>query len=272
MKPLVVFFALGALVHLARTQCVAAPTAPPSAEAPPLVVRVQPGQALDGAVDDALLVEVALARGAALTDPLIRDRLLTTSHAAGMDDPTRAIALGLLQADPIARQRLRFQGELALAAPVAASPEQVAAYLSAHAERYRGPERLDLEQVFVAHGGDVAGRAAELAEGRVRSDPSLLPRQARAATVGELSARFGDAVGEALRTAPLGVWQGPLRSPFGSHFVRVSARVPGTLPPPEQLQRRALADWQAESRAARLRERLVALRQGRRLVVERLDP
>lgn len=78
--------------------------------------------------------------------------------------------------------------------------------------------------------------------------PTLLPAALAGATPAEIAGYFGADFAEALVNAPEARWSGPLVSPFGLHLVRVSARVPGRLPPFEDARRLVEREWTAEQR------------------------
>ncbi len=290
MKRLAIFFACGAVLHLATRAM-----APEGAEAAArqlrlLPVRVLPGQDPAAVVEEALLVDLALERGAALTDPVVRDRLLSAVHRLG-GEPTgdtsaleRAVKLGLPLADPVVRQRLRFHGEQALAPPQEPSSAQLQTFIAARSERYRAPERVTLEHRFYRDppAGDdcpphttaravVAGAGgrgdAGCPGGARRGDPTSLPLRLENATLAELEARFGPEVLRAVRVAPLAVWSAPVRSPFGFHRVRVEGRRAGGQLPFHAIEKRALADWRAETHSQRLDDALAELQLRRRIVV-----
>src|SRR6202008_2866117 len=102
---------------------------------------------VERAIDEAVLVDQALAHGGALIDPVVREQLLRSmrigpSSEQGSDAELleRALSLGLPRADPLVRQRLSFQAQQVLRAGArleAPSDAVLAAYLEQHAQRYR---------------------------------------------------------------------------------------------------------------------------------------
>jgi len=296
MRPLACFLALGALLFFVKRALVpwVAPDVP--ASTPTLTVRLAADASAadeERAVEEALLVEEAVRRGGALIDPVVRTQLLATmraSHAADVADEdgallARALSLGLHQADPVARQRLTFQAEQLLAREEPGDPPSDAAltaYLREHAERYRLPARVRVEQLFLsrARRGDrldadaqrlvaLLGRDRDAVERRTLADPSLLP-EALEASEHELDVRFGPGFAAALAACAPGVWCGPIASTYGLHVVRVARRGEAVLPELAHVRPRVLADFQHDRRRERVRARLRALRASYRIDVERL--
>lgn len=284
MRPLVHFFVLGALLLVAKQQ-LAARAMPAS-----LTVEVS-GQAsttdVERAIDEALLVEHALARGAWIADPVVRDQLLVAMRLdptqEGDDDATiaRARALGLHRIDPVIRQRLARQAEQLLVARAHAERPSDAAlrmYLNDHRARYELPATVTVAQLFLSRarrGAALADDARALAEqlhaGRdlPHGDPTSLPRTLTEVTAAQLDQRFGPGFGDAVLAAPERSWTGPLPSSFGLHFVRIEARRPARLPALSEVRARLLADHAHDQRAALLRAQLRALRAQYRIHVAR---
>jgi hypothetical protein len=145
-----------------------------------------------------------------------------------------ALAMRLEQDDPVVRRRLSQKVQFILdtgSASGAPTEAELQAWLDAHADRYRVEATYALNQRYfdpARHGGGVAGAetAAKraLAAGRTTAgDPTMLPAklEGRAADV---ERQFGADFEQALRTLPVGGWQGPVRSAFGLHVVELTAR------------------------------------------------
>ena len=61
---------------------------------------------------------------------------------------------------------------------------------------------------------------------------------------------FGAEFADALKAMPVGAWQGPLRSGFGVHLVRLSARDEGRVATLDEVRARSRARLRADARAA----------------------
>ena len=296
MRHLAAFFVIGALL-LGGKRLLGPWLFPPA-------LRVQvDAQAsasdVEQAIDEAILLEQALASGGALLDPVVREQLMRTMQlpeaSSGPAADARgeapesielALSLGVHRADPLVRRRLAFQSEqLLMARAEAEQPSDAAldAYSRAHAARYARPARFSLQQVLVSrdvHGANLSRAAAALrarlpeaavdarAVGRL-GDPSLLPGALVEVGARELDARFGPGFAKALDAAPLDAWAGPITGAYGLHYVRVTARIPGRVPPLSQIRERVLGDYRHDRRSDLLRERLRALRTRYRIDVRR---
>lgn len=146
-----------------------------------------------------------------------------------------ALALGLERDDPVVRRRLgqKVQFILDSGAPAAPSDAELQRWLDEHAEDYRFEPGYAMRQVYFdpsRHGAATqevieAARAALNAGRAFAGDPTLLPATMEG-SASEIKHRLGDGFGEALRTLPVGSWQGPVRSSYGLHLVRIEKRTP----------------------------------------------
>jgi hypothetical protein len=132
-------------------------------------------------VIDAVAVEAAAAAQARRTDaPRDDDRRAAVVQQLADEEilVREAIALGLDRGDPIVRRRLaqkmRFVLEDEIGAP---SDAQLQAWLEAHPDRYRRPQRRTFEQLFFA--GASARQRAERARDRLRVDETVGDADAR---------------------------------------------------------------------------------------------
>lgn len=184
------------------------------------------------------------------------------------------LAMGLDRDDPIVRRRVGQKLEFIVdgTAPTAPTSAELQAWLDAHGDKYQIEPRYTLRQVFF----DVTLRGAKLdaavaaarraldAGKAPAGDPTLLPLALEQAKASEVSRIFGNEFADALKALPVGGWQGPLRSSFGVHLVKLSASDAGrraTLNEARaEVERDLLLARSAEARAAhyeKLRARYV---------------
>ena len=190
-----------------------------------------------------------------------------------------ALKLGLDRGDTVVRRRLQqkmeFVGDdLAAAEP---SDAELQAFLAANAARFREPERWSFRQVFVASEAGDGPRRAEATLASLRDggadpgtagDPTLLEPYHENLTAPDVAGVLGEELARALGGLPVGVWAGPVRSPYGLHLVEVTARVPARDPTLAEVRPEVLREWQAE-RGARAKEELyVRLRSGYEVMIE----
>jgi hypothetical protein len=120
---------------------------------------------------------------------------------------------------------------LRLQSGASVSEGEVRSYLDANADQYRAAPKYRFEQVYLntdRHPRDLDKAARQLglqlkrnASTHADGDPFLLGNTQGPASVSLIAARFGDAFAQAITKAPRDKWVGPLRSPYGLHFVRV---------------------------------------------------
>ena len=175
-----------------------------------------------------------------------------------------AIAMGLDRDDTVIRRRLRQKMEFVsedAAATAEPTEAQLQQFLAAHPEKFVEPARVTFQQVFVnaEKRGAAAMRdseriLAELQAGRgpanpsEAGDPTLLPAGLEDASPQEIAGSFGEEFGKQLDAAPLGQWSGPVRSTFGLHLLRVSARSTSALPKLTDIRPVVVREWQAQQR------------------------
>ena len=149
------------------------------------------------------------------------------------------LAMGLDRDDPIVRRRVAQKLEFLTdgATPTPPTTAELQAWLDANPDKYRSEPRYTLTQIYfdVARRGeklaaDVAAIRRALDVGKTPDgDPTLLPIALDQAGALEVKRIFGKDFADALKTLPIGSWQGPLRSSFGVHLVKLSAKDPGRL-------------------------------------------
>jgi hypothetical protein len=177
------------------------------------------------------------------------------------------LALGLERDDPVVRNRVRQKVEaLAEDASTAVPTDaELQAYLDAHRQQFVRPAALSFEQVYF----DPARREATLESdvGRAREalragrpaagDPTLLPPQMERALPADIQAVFGAEFEAAARSLPAGPWSEPIRSSFGLHLVRVTARTESSAPMLGEARDAVLREW-SRARSVEARERFYA--------------
>ena len=153
-------------------------------------------------------------------------------------------------------QKLTFLVEdlAALEPPV---EQDLRTWFEARRDEYENRETVTFDHIyFRGDGGHVAAVAArgaledaEPRNWRELGDPSLLARTYTAASrdgvCGDFGPEFCGAVDE---LSPAPTWQGPFKSTYGAHLVRVIRKTPAGLPEYEAVRERVLADYQQELR------------------------
>jgi hypothetical protein len=171
-----------------------------------------------------------------------------------------ALALGLDRDDVIIRRRLQQKMEFVSedsAALVKPTDEDLAKYLEAHADAFRGEPRATFRQVFLdprKRGAALAGDAKRLADllngAAPPSDPAtvgdglaLLDARYDDVSQTDVARQFGGAFAEAVVKLPVGRWAGPVSSGYGAHLVKVESLAPGRLPPLADVRPLVEREW-----------------------------
>ncbi|MFK7914562.1 MAG: peptidyl-prolyl cis-trans isomerase [Pseudomonadales bacterium] len=170
-----------------------------------------------------------------------------------------AAAMGLDQNDTIIRRRL-VQKLTFLTEDIAtaAEPEEaaLAAYYNEHIERYREPARFDFEHRYFSSDrrndalADATAALQTLAKDDAAQIGDAFMLQLRFANRSErqIGDLFGRDFAAGLVKLESGSWQGPLRSAYGQHLVRVTATSASAVQPLAQVRTRVLADYAQQRR------------------------
>ncbi len=145
-----------------------------------------------------------------------------------------ALALGLDRDDSIVRRRLAQKMEfLAMdATAVEPSERELRRLFDSQPDRFERPARLTFEHLYFsperrrgAVHDDVERALDQLRAGAsARGDPFMLQRRYADATAQQIAAELGRQFADALLDFPVGSWQGPLKSSYGLHLVRLETR------------------------------------------------
>jgi hypothetical protein len=196
-------------------------------------------------------------------------------------------AAGLDRDDVLIRRRVRQKMEFLAEDILAADPtdEQLGVFLASHPDRFRADDRLtfrqlyfsparradsidrDLEQVraTLAH-ADTATAAADL------GDPFLLGEEFRAVSQRDTARIFGDGFARQVFAAEQGRWQGPIASTYGKHFVFISERTIGGLPPLDTIRPAVVRQWTDARRTEAEQKLYRSLRDRYQITVETAAP
>ena len=208
-----------------------------------------------------------------LVDDYIRDEVFyREGRAAGLD-----------RDDVIIRRRVRQKMEFS--AEDASVPEpseaQLAAYLEANPERFKSEDHLTFHQVFLsatrraATIDDDSKRVASALTGAdaaidatALGDAFLLGEEFQAVSPKEVAGIFGDGFAKRISVMEPGRWQGPVPSSFGQHFVYISERIPGGVPPLDAVRQAVRREWSNARRLEAEQKLYASLRERYEIVVE----
>jgi len=187
----------------------------------------------------------------ALVEPIVRDEVLYR----------QALELRLDENDDEVRRRLvEKMGYLTqdLADPEPSSPEDLRAFYTARPDLFTVPSLVTFDQVFFSPGERGATLEADAAAGLIALRAGRAPTEVGDRTPlretydnaprEQVAVLFGASLADALFTAPPGDWQGPFRSDFGLHVVRLRNRTTQRLPPYEEIAARVAEEFGAQRR------------------------
>ena len=161
-----------------------------------------------------------------------------------------ALRLSLDQGDIIVRrrlvQKLNFLTE-DIATSQSPSDDQLRAFHNDNAQRYRLPARYSFRHRYFSTDRRADAKAdaeAALEDPEAKGDPFMLQRayaERSERAIGDLFGRPFAAALAALSPAP--DWQGPLRSAYGWHLVKLEQAQPATQLPFEEVANRVASDF-----------------------------
>lgn len=187
-----------------------------------------------------------------------------------------ALRLGLDQGDGVVRRRLVTKMDLsASAAAEGAQPDEEAlrAFYNANRQRYAEAGVVSFDQLYFSSEGAARAARAGLATDSAwqgKGEAISLPSSLEAVGAQEVQTRLGEDFAAALtRLKPGKTWQGPIRSGFGWHLVRLRARGSGDPPPFGEIRQQVENDWRSAEIAARKDRAYEVLRDAYRVEIAR---
>ncbi|MEQ8719724.1 MAG: peptidylprolyl isomerase [Sandaracinaceae bacterium] len=198
------------------------------------------------------------------------DEALIAEYARDEALHREALRLGLDRGDTIVRRRLIQKMELLLRAMAEPGPETLerdalAAYLAAHPERYRAPDRASFELVWFSRDrrpdaeADARQALARAELTPPEGDPFLLGSRFDDQTREQTRTRLGPALADAAFTAPVGRWSGPFTTTRGVFALHVERREPGALPALDEVRAAVSRDARREATEEATRRAVSAL-------------
>jgi hypothetical protein len=171
------------------------------------------------------------------------------------------VALGLERDDPVIKRRVRQKLEVIAEEQQsrdAPTDSELAAYLAQHADRFTSQGTVNFEQIPVRGSASAKEIEALLSAAKRGTDPatlgpaSLLPARVDDLRLDVVARDFGPSFAAAIVSLPLNEWSGPLRSGYGLHLVRVTARTEAVVPPIDDVRAAVAREWENERRVASL--------------------
>jgi parvulin-like peptidyl-prolyl isomerase len=182
---------------------------------------------VDGLVREEILAREAIDLGLDREDPVIRSHLASKMEFVALDRAPQ---------QPPSEEELRSWYE---EAPLAYQRPPQVSFVHVLFSRERGDRSLDDARALLdrAHSLNLSTE-----EALANSDPSTLEAIYTRRTQDDLLAIFGAELAGRLFSLELGVWSGPIESPFGFHLVRVFERTEAKVPTFDEARAKVLED------------------------------
>lgn len=228
-------------------------------------------------IDDAVLLAEAIQHDLHRRDPVVRYRLLQNIRLFSFGGPANrtdqqmlesALRMSMHRADLVARRRLIQQMRMLIESRVGVTEDELHAHYAAHPDDYRHQPRYDFELRFFPDGESLPPQPwgnLDAATG----EPFLLGQRFSGLSHQRVYNLFGSKFQQAIATAPLNRWHGPLRSIYGQHLVRVTARQSERPAPFDDVRARVIAQVYAEKEQAAVARWLDATRSTYDIRIER---
>ena len=175
-----------------------------------------------------------------------------------------ALARGYDRDDLVVRRAMQQKMEFLAASQALQEPpteEEIEAFFALRRERYRLPAVLSFSQVYVSadqRGANAESDAAQLLVRLRAEDPRpdeiegwgdaiMLRSHYSQQSEQDLAATFGQEFLEGVMLIPPGSWEGPIRSGYGLHLVRVASRQDGRIPDWREVGGRVINDMEFEA-------------------------
>lgn len=196
-----------------------------------------------------------------------------------------ALARGYDRDDVVVRRAMQRKMEFLAQAQAQQDPpsdQEIQAYFALRKERYRVPSVVSFQQVYLsldARGDRTEEEAAAELE-RIRAtdpepselagwgDPIMLDASYSGQTEQQVRSQFGDAFADAVLELEPGSWQGPIRSGYGLHLVKVTRREDGYIPNWTEVRRQLLTDMAYEANNAAKDQLFQEISQGYQVLLD----
>jgi len=176
-----------------------------------------------------------------------------------------ALALGLDREDTIIRRRMMQKLEFltnditALNIP---DDTELNKYFLENQGNYQQPAQLSFFHIYFSHDNrgqnaikDASNVLTKIAESSANSidvsnygDSFMLQKDFELVTQDEVTRLFGEEFSEQLLRTPVAKWQGPIKSAYGLHLVRIDKRIDAHIPALSSVIDKVRTDWVFEHR------------------------
>lgn len=187
--------------------------------------------------------------------PTTNELALMVDHYA-LDEiyAREANSLGLGDDDEVVRRRLRQKMEFLIqdmSSFQSPSESELQKYYLDNIKEYQKDSAYSFQQVYLMTNRTEKEikRVLELQLKRIskgeqpEGDNSLLPSSFKLALAHQINRQFGQDFDKKLEIITLNQWTGPIKSGLGLHFIKVTQRIDGELPPLKEVKTKVLQNW-----------------------------
>ena len=186
-----------------------------------------------------------------------------------------AFRRGLEKKDPRVRKRLLNVMRESLDEPIAEpSSAQLQQYYQQKIEDYDVAEACSFDQVYFSFGSEPNNDQALLtklnggAEHTQLGEQHFAGRTVQKMQPNEMRRMFGNQMTVRLLSQELGVWEGPIESRDGTHYVRIVKKERMPRPTFEQMQEYLRQDWMFKQRRDVQTKKIAEMKKGYRIVLK----
>ena len=217
-----------------------------------------------------------------------RQRAPTSEEVAGLIDNyiveevmyREAKKIQLDQDDTIVRRRMRQKMEFLLddLSTTEPSDEDLQAFLDNNPARFIRDDDISFEQVYLPDGDEEQARTLlerlqneDIAPEDAVAGSGLLPDSFENASEARIRGVMGEDFTIEIYKREVGLWQGPIESPFGLHLVRIEQITRGEVPPLVDIRAVVRREWQSDTRKASRKLLIATLRTNYSVQIEEFD-
>jgi parvulin-like peptidyl-prolyl isomerase len=188
-----------------------------------------------------------------------------------------ATALGLDKDDTIVKRRLAQKMEFVMddvAALREPSEDELRRWFEKNPQRFAQPNLVTFRHLYfspdrrgtrarddaAAALQELAGKPEETPGLAARADPFMFQDFYAERAPDQVAGIFGTSFAQALLGLKEGQWQGPVESGLGWHLVWVESKIPGRVPPFEEIEATVKSEWMDEQRAEAQRKMFETMR------------
>lgn len=191
------------------------------------------------------------------------------------------LALGLDKNDIIIKRRLRQKLEVIIEEQDSSnisSDQQLMTFMQDNAALFLQPAQISFEQIifnpddFKAQLSEVLGAAKialkQGAEPGELGSKTTLTKKFELQSTDYIKRDFGEEFLQATQNQNIGEWQGPVKSPYGIHLLRVNQRIDSYLPALQQVRQQVVREWESQRRQQSSIDNFARMKQNYEVIIE----